>query len=188
VLHVEASRKGSSLTLSFRNEGAAGAVLHVYDRLHLSRIPRRYTVEAGRSLMDHWEIAGDGSYDLWVSGPNGFVRGFSGNVDGPEIDFALAYRSAERSIELQLANRNEKPTSLSLESKVYGPFAARKVELSAHGTASLRWDVSTSGNWYDLTLLAGQGFVRRFAGRLETGKNGISDPMMGVTEATITRQ
>ena len=165
---------------SLLKEGAAGAVLHVYDRLHLSRIPRRYTVEAGRSLADHWEIAGGGSYDLWVLGPNGFVRGFSGNVDGPEIDLALAYRPAERSIELQLANRNEKPASLSLESRVYGPFAARKVELSAHGTASLRWDVSTSGNWYDLTLLAGQGFVRRFAGRLETGKNGISDPMMGV--------
>jgi phospholipase C len=38
--------------------------------------------------------------------------------------------------------------------------------------------VSTSGNWYDLTLQQGQTFVRRFAGRLETGKNGVSDPAM----------
>ena len=51
-------RQNASLLLSFRNEGAAGAVFHVYDRTHLERIPRRYTVEAGRSLTDRWEIAG----------------------------------------------------------------------------------------------------------------------------------
>jgi phospholipase C len=41
--------------------------------------------------------------------------------------------------------------------------------------------VSISGHWYDLTLLTKEGFVRRFAGRLETGKNGVSDPAMGST-------
>jgi len=71
--------------------------------------------------------------------------------------------------------------SLSLESRVYGPVTTRKIELSAHETKSLQWDLSTSGNWYDLTLLAGRGFLRRFAGRLETGKNGISDPAMGIS-------
>ena len=60
ILHAGALRDGSSLTLSFRNEGAAGAVLHVYDRIHLDRIPYRYTIEADRSLMDRWKIAGDG--------------------------------------------------------------------------------------------------------------------------------
>jgi len=181
VLHTEVTRQDVSLVLSFRNEGAAGAVFHVYDRTHLERIPRRYTVEAGRSFTDRWEINGAGPYDLWVLGPNGFVREFSGSADAPEINVALAYRSTEREIELQLANHNEKPMSVYLESKIYEPVTARKIEVSAHGTASLRWDVSKSGNWYDLTLLAEQGFVRRFAGRLETGKNGISDPMMGVT-------
>jgi phospholipase C len=180
VLHTGATRQNASLDLTFRNEGAAGAIFHVYDRAHLERIPRRYTVEAGRSHTARWEIAGGVPYDLWVLGPNGFVREFAGNADTPEIDVALAYRPAERAIELQLANRNEKPVSISLESKVYRPVAARKVEVSSHGTVLLRWDVSKSGDWYDLTLLAGQGFVRRFAGRLETGKNGISDPMMGV--------
>jgi phospholipase C len=161
-----------------RNEGTAGAVFHIYDRTHPERIPRRYTVEAGRSLTDRWPIAGP--YDLWVLGPSGFVRGFAGNADAPEIDVALAYRASQRAIELQLANGNAKPVSLSLESAVYGPVATRRIELSAHGTKSLQWDVSASGNWYDLTLLAGRGFLRRFAGRLETGKNGISDPAMGI--------
>ncbi len=34
------------------------------------------------------------------------------------------------------------------------------------------------GNWYDITLLTAQGFGRRFAGRMETRKNSVSDPAM----------
>ena len=94
------------------------------------------------------------------------------------VNAALAYRPRQRALELQLANRGEQPVRLSLDSGVYGPAAARKIDVAARGTASLRWDVSKSGNWYDLTLRAGA-FVRRFAGRLETGRNGISDPAMG---------
>jgi phospholipase C len=114
VLHVEATRQNASLVLTFRNEGDAGAVFHVYDRSHLERIPRRYTVEAGRSLTDRWETTGQ--YDLWVMGPNGFVREFSGKAEAPEIDVALTYAASARAIELQLVNRNEKSVSLSLES------------------------------------------------------------------------
>jgi phospholipase C len=177
VLHVEARQEDGALALSFRNEGAAGAVFHVYDRNHLDRIPRRYTVEAGRSLTDRWAV--DGAYDLWGLGPNGFVRGFFGTADGPGIETALAYRPRQRALELQLANRGEQAVRLSLESRVYAPAATRTIAVAAHGAASMRWDVSASGNWYDLTLRA-DGFVRRFAGRLETGANGISDPAMSL--------
>ena len=58
--------------------GAAGAVFHVYDRLHLDRIPRRFTVEAGKQLSDAGISEADGAYDLWVLGPNGFHRHFTG--------------------------------------------------------------------------------------------------------------
>jgi phospholipase C len=40
------------LSLAFINSGAQGAVFHVYDKLHLDRIPRRYTVEAKKRLTD----------------------------------------------------------------------------------------------------------------------------------------
>ena len=54
-------------------------MLHVYDRLHLERGPRRYTVEAGKRLDGIWDTATDhGRYDLWVLGPNGFHRHFAG--------------------------------------------------------------------------------------------------------------
>src|SRR3546814_9692091 len=61
----------SDLQLVFENKGETGAVYHVYDLHDLDAIPRRYTVEAGSSLDDEWNLAGDGSYDLEVFGPNG---------------------------------------------------------------------------------------------------------------------
>ena len=78
-LHVDdqfASAK--SVTLTFKNSGAKGVVFHVYDKLHLDRIPRRYTVESKEEIQDTWDLSEDGAYDLWVYGPNGFVREFSG--------------------------------------------------------------------------------------------------------------
>ncbi len=179
VLHAEAASQNGSLILSFRNEGTSGAVFHVYDRNRLDLIPRRYTVEAHRSLKDRWEAGNNHTYDLWVLGPNGFVREFSGSADMLTADVALAYHPLERAIELRFANHGDRSESFALESKVYAPLGKRTVKVSAHGAASLTWDVSKSGNWYDLTLKSGQGFTRRFAGWLETGKNTVSDPATG---------
>ena len=79
ALHAHATARDHALTLRLDNPGAAGAVLHVYDRLHLERGPRRYTVEAGKRLDGIWDTAtDDGRYDLWVLGPNGFHRHFAG--------------------------------------------------------------------------------------------------------------
>ena len=64
---------GVDLTLSC--EGAA-AVLHVYDRLRLDAVPRRYTLLPGRPLRERWPLDAQGRYDLWLLGPNGFHRHF----------------------------------------------------------------------------------------------------------------
>src|SRR5690606_15673563 len=82
-LHVSArcdSSKG--VQLLFSNTGQAAAVFHVYDKLNLDRIPRRYMVEPGQILDDVWDAQADnlGHYDLWVLGPNGFHRHFRGDV------------------------------------------------------------------------------------------------------------
>lgn len=42
-----------------------------------------------------------------------------------------------------------------------------------------RWSLRAPGGWHDFTVSAGNGFMRCFAGRLETGKDSISDPAMG---------
>ncbi|OAX54129.1 hypothetical protein A6R79_19625 [Xanthomonas translucens pv. translucens] len=40
------------------------------------------------------------------------------------------------------------------------------------------WSAAPSGGWYDLWLLQ-DGARQRLAGRVETGKPGVSDPAMG---------
>lgn len=69
--------KGRAI-LTFISDGALAAVFHVYDRLHLDRIPRRYTVGAGERLRGVWSLTADsGRYDLWVLGPDGFHAHFT---------------------------------------------------------------------------------------------------------------
>ncbi|WP_411086509.1 phospholipase domain-containing protein [Streptomyces sp. 061-3] len=42
-----------------------------------------------------------------------------------------------------------------------------------------RWSLNPSGHWYDFTVTVdGSSLERRFAGRVETGGDGISDPAM----------
>ena len=46
--------------LRFANTGRQRAVFHVYDHLHLKRIPRRYTMEARKTLENSaWDAIGD---------------------------------------------------------------------------------------------------------------------------------
>ena len=179
VLHIDATVLDGGIALDFRNEGDAGAVFHVYDKRHLGGIPRRYTVEAGHVLRDHWRADPDGQYDLWVVGPGGFMRGFAGGVSLADLNVTLTYRPQQRKIAFQLHNSNQAIRRLSLASQVYAPQTVRVIDVASRASAPLEWDVAPSGNWYDITFSMEPGFIRRFAGRMETGKNGISDPAMG---------
>jgi phospholipase C len=48
------------------------------------------------------------------------------------------------------------------------------------GTARILLNLESSSNWYDFSLkISGaEGFEKRYAGRVETGRAGISDPAM----------
>ncbi len=47
--------------------------------------------------------------------------------------------------------------------------------MPAGGRATRELSVTNSGSWYDFTV-SGNRFERRAAGRLETGRHGVSDP------------
>ena len=172
--------------LSFTNSGQAGAVFHVYDRLHLDRVPRRYTVEAGKHLAGSWDTRADaGRYDLWVLGPNGWHRHFIGSAGGartglaPEIE--IGYDIPARSLRIGLRNDADQPCTFVLAANAYVDGAAGKVTVPARTRHALAWPVDASGGWYDftVTVAALPGYARRCAGRMETGVPSVSDPAMG---------
>lgn len=184
ALHAQALADAGSaaLHLSFTNSGRAGAVFHVYDRLHLERLPRRYTVEAGKRLAGNWDTRADGGrYDLWVLGPNGWHRHFTGTagaVPAPEI--GIVYDISAQSLRITLRNDADQPCTFMLAANAYVSGAARSTTVAARTRSTLAWPVDASGGWYDftVTVAALPGYARRCAGRMETGAPSVSDPAM----------
>jgi phospholipase C len=140
ILHASAqvdARKGT-VRLLFANTGFAGAVFHVYDKLHLDRIPRRYTVEAGQMLDDEWAVGNDGLYDLWVLGPNGFHRTVKGDLskvrpqNAPNPEIFVGYNVHDGGLHLQLRNDGNSHLRFTVKSnKIYGPLLAVSPLVSA---------------------------------------------------------
>jgi len=176
ILAVDAAVTSDGVALTFLNQGRAGVVFHVYDKRHLDRIPRRYTVEAGKELTDHWAFVPDRRYELWILGPNGFLREFMGADADTGIEVSMREVPLARAVKLDFSNSLAARQSISVRSDVYKTGQNRNLVLKP-GRTSLNWDVSKSGNWYDLTVIAA-GLTRRFAGRVETGMNSVSDPAM----------
>jgi len=181
---------GGKLKLIFANTGKAGAVFHVYDKLHLDRLPQRYMVEPGKTLEDNWSAMADdsGFYDLWVLGPNGFHRHFKGDLSAQRADGTAApevrvcYDIANGNVYLELLNGGKKAAKFTVRAKAYrddGPWTAT---VQRGAKAELHWDLASSGAWYDLVVScdADPSFARRFAGRVETGKHTVNDPAMGM--------
>jgi phospholipase C len=176
------------LTLIFSNTGAKGAVFHVYDQLHLDRLPRRYTVQAGKSLSDVWNTAATdtGRYNLWVYSANGFVRAFQGNTlalastgFSPEVQVCYQPCAAKGTpqLHLNMYNSGAAAGTVTVLANAYRTDGPWPLEIRPHATGTLSWNLASSGYWYDFTVQAAA-FGRRFAGRVETGEHGISDPAM----------
>jgi phospholipase C len=190
-LHVHAKErpKTGTVALAFANTGSAGAVFHVYDKNHLDRIPRRYTVGAGDEIGGEWDVSADaGSYDLWVLGPNGFHRHFTGRVGSPhqhrapEPEIRVEYDCHRDGLRLVLLNRGNEACTFRLLANAYQhgwePLTFR---VPARDDRDRFLQLKKSANWYDFTVrvVGLDAYSRRFAGRVETGRHLLSDPAMG---------
>jgi phospholipase C len=181
VPHVEAVvDPGTALVrLRFGNAGTVGVVYHVYDRLRLDAVPRRYAVEAGTSLEDAWSADAGGRYDLWILGPNGFLRHVAGTTTGgaavrPEVEVRYG-----RSLKITLSNDGDTDCTFTVRANAYRRAGADTVRVSAGKHRTRPWPLRRG--WYDVTVTcdADSGFVRRLAGRVEHGRPSITDPAMG---------
>lgn len=190
ILHSSAKvdLAAKTVKLMFSNTGTHAAVFHVYDQLNLEAIPRRYMVEAGKQLDDVWNTS-TGKYDLWVLGPNGFHRGFAGDLTKSAQAESLAevrvcVEECDPKIYLKVRHDASKPAKLMVKANAYLPNRTWNIE-TASTEKELNWNMSDFGGWYDFTVMieGDSSFKRRFAGRIETGKDSFSDPYMGFIES-----
>ncbi len=163
---------------------AAGAPFHVYTpgkfRNQVKLRTRAYAVAAGQRLTDAWELEGfeKGHYHLRVCGPNGFLREFAGSARDPQVRIQCEYLTGD----LELRVSSHAKGVLTLEVKDHGYQGGDHVIVIAPGSSqALGMPLGRSHHWYDfsVTIAGVEGFLRRFAGRVETGQAGFSDPVMG---------
>jgi phospholipase C len=189
-LHVQAEEraKAAQLALTFANTGPAAAVFHVYDKNHLDRIPRRYTVGAGHEIGGEWDTnADEGRYDLWVLGPNGFHRHFTGQLAekhgrAPQAEILVAYDRGREGLRLTLRNRGDAPCTFRLLANAYHRrWEPQVFRVRGGDDCEELLSLRQSANWYDFTVrvVELEAYARRFAGRMETGKHSLSDPELG---------
>ena len=186
--HAKERAKAASVALSFANTGSAGAVFHVYDQLHLERIPRRYTVGAGDELGGEWDVSADGgAYDLWVLGPNGFHRHFTGDLAprprrAAEPEIHIDYDQRRGGLRLTLKNRGDQACTFSLQPNAYHHrHELRTFRVGCYDDRTHLLELRHSASWYDFTVrvIGMNAFSRRFAGHVETGRHSLSDPALG---------
>ncbi|KAG1447907.1 hypothetical protein G6F57_016960 [Rhizopus arrhizus] len=188
-LHVSARCSAEGMVeLLFSNTGKQAAVYHVYDQLNLARVPRRYVVEAEKSISDIWNAFQDnlGRYDLWVLGPNGLHRHFKGDTNriadtdvAPEI--RVCYDIANGDVYAELINTGAKTADFTVTAMAYRQDGPWREAVAGKAKASLHWSLEGSAQWYDfaVTCASDPTYYRRFAWRVETGKHTVSDPAMG---------
>jgi phospholipase C len=178
ALGVDEAPQGDHMGLRFVNHGRVAAVFHVYDRRNLETAPRRYTVEPGKRLTDLWPA---GPYDLWVLAPNGFHRHLAGEAPAHEVQLTMV-KTTGRMLTLNLRSSSDRSLSLQLAPSAYGDaLESWTTTLAPAAQTNRAWTLNQTGGWYDLSATSPDQprYLRRLAGRLETGAPSISDPAMG---------
>jgi phospholipase C len=172
------------LRILFENSGDVGATFTVYDALG-DADPWHFTIGAGDShAAEEWHAAAIDRYDLIVHGPNGFYRRYAGSLGTAWPDMTLFERRGDGAVELVLTNPTAETMSCTVTlDRAYAAegSATRRLLAEPRGTARLVWQLGPSDHWYDMTarMEGDPFFLRRFAGRVETGRDGRTDPGIG---------
>jgi phospholipase C len=85
------------------------------------------------------------------------------------------------SLILAVKNPGGKPLQIIATPNAYTkPMTPWTARVPASGSANHKWQLKDSRGWYDVSVRIGEGgdWLRRLAGRIETGKESVSDPAM----------
>ena len=144
-----------------------------------------FCVVPGDQISYQWQLADfvADHYLLECYGANGFFRSFKGDKQASGLNIKVSLellniKMATGNVLVNLfANRDLK---VELKDNAYGNVI-KTIALKKGKNSQLIVPAKQSGGWYDFTLTI-QGnatFAHQYAGRIETGKNSISDPLMG---------
>ncbi|NWF25511.1 phospholipase C, phosphocholine-specific [Streptomyces sp. PKU-EA00015] len=169
------------IALTFGPGSAAGAQFYVTSP-NRTDAPWTYTAEAGKTVTDTWNSAySKGTHHLTVHGPNGFLRTFRSPGKTVTVEARARHNAATGNLDLTLTNPGATAANLTV-TNAYGG-APRTLSLRSGATVTHTVDLSGTGRWYDVSVVCDTNsvFLRRFAGHVETGAPGVSDPAIRTT-------
>jgi phospholipase C len=148
---------------------------------------RSYAVLPADRINDSWSIGDfdNGSYHLEVHGPNGFFRSFRGSKDDVAPDISCRYQTGTKSTKLtgniEISLHNNDATAYTIEIADHYTGAAQTKQLDGHASLSVAINLSKNYGWYDVSvkIKGNNSFEKRYAGKVETGIESFTDPMMG---------
>jgi len=120
----------------------------------------------------------NGSYDLEVYGPNGLLRKFSGSSKDADTEISLALNYKKGGIRVELMNKSAASINAEITSNAYNYGRDESVTVAPGKTLKKEWLLTDSSNWYHFSVKSGENFIRRFAGKVEISRPGITDPAM----------
>lgn len=185
---ADAARKEFSIRLSAKNEvfgpRSSGSPFIIYGQ---QDEPRNYALVPGDTIRDTWGLDRDGRYDMEVYGPNGFFRAFKGSADDV-LTVNCEYQRQQTgqkklsgAIVFQLSGNGNSPLTVEITDNAYKSAPVRQMIPKGNKKVDVVIDLAKSYSWYDLSIriIDRPLFEYRFAGRVETGVQGVTDPYMG---------
>jgi len=169
--------------------------VYLYDHYHGGRREADpmhyacYAVRPGDTLEESWDLSQflDGRYHLDVHGPNGFFRSCRGSGADPLLEISCHYESRSASpgkltgdVILVFRNPSSDDYRVAIKDEGYGRRDIIKTIAAGRADERVICALDTSYRWYDLSVkvLGSEGFERRYAGRVETGAEGVTDPLL----------
>ncbi|MDJ0343677.1 phospholipase C, phosphocholine-specific [Streptomyces sp. H10-C2] len=154
------------LWITIDNLGTLGAGLSMYTVNHRRFGAWRYTLPVGGSVTDYFsaQSVSGGPYDIDTHGPDGFLRGYQGDVrtwtNPAKAHPEIAAVEEPNGIRLTLTNTGGKAATFTLPTQ--------QITVAPGGSEAAVVPATNAGR-YDFTVTAdtGDGFARRFAGRLQ---------------------
>jgi len=163
----------SHCELGLEVRGAAASPFTAY----MGSSIRNYAVSFG-VLTDKFVLEG-GKYDLRVHGPNGWYWEMKGSAGETDLGVRLWIEDSQLIVGVDQAGAG---VSLTITDNSYGVGTMkRKLDHPNRGGGFGVHLPLQKHRWFDYTVRVDghEGWLRRFAGRVENGQDGVTDPAMG---------
>jgi len=185
-LYIQEELRDNQLNISFESsnkffgEKALGGAFNVYAYNYIEDPANwSFACSAGNKVSHAWDIEKfkDGKYHLAVYGPNGFFRSFQAASGFNDPQIKLYYNVNLEELIFDIRNTSENTLTLM----ILDAYENRKHQIELQGLSEKKFRISVKKQkrWYDIQIsLPDTIYSRKYAGRLENGKDSITDPLM----------